>query len=108
MREIKIKMYRELQYGKIDYIGKFELQISESFWDEFYLSLIEILKKKKVRNKAQKFIVFYKESGYPEIFIYINKIKLIPDVFIQENLARLILKNQNWFRKKAFSGVIEE
>lgn len=108
MRKIDIKMYRELQYGKIDYLGKFKLRIDGFFWDEFYLSLIKILKKKRIKNKAQKFIVFYKESGYSEIFIYRNKIKLVPDMFIQENLARLILKNQKWFSKKAFSGVVND
>jgi len=107
MRKIDIKIYRELQYGKIDYLGKFKLQIDGSFWDEFYLFLIKILKKKKIRNKAQRFIVFYREDDYQEIFIYRDKVKLVPDMFIQENLVRLILKNQKWFIKKAFEGVIE-
>ena len=98
MREIKIKMYRELQYGKIDYIGKFKLQISGSFWDEFYLSLIKILRKKRIRNKAQRFIVLVKEEGFPaEIFIYDKKISEIPDRFINNNLINLVLKNQKWF-----------
>jgi len=104
MRNASVKVYRKLSDGKVKYIGCFKFKSEQFFWYDLYSSLLKYLKANKIWNRAERFIVLFIGEGYkPQIFIYHNKVKIIPDEVIDSWLINLILEN-NVILKNSLEG----